>query len=61
MEQKAEYLHKKEIAAMLGVTPRWVDFWRKKGKIPVPITIGITPLWSRAEFLEFLASRRGAK
>lgn len=55
-----DMLTRDEAAALAGVTPQTWSEYVARGRAPKPAAyIGRTPLWSRAEVEEWLATRPG--
>jgi excisionase family DNA binding protein len=43
-----EFYDKKELAALLRVSPRTIERWVKAGTLSAPLQVGRKALWSRA-------------
>jgi predicted DNA-binding transcriptional regulator AlpA len=53
-----QYLRRKQVAARLGIDPRTVDLWRKRGKIPAPSIMNSIPVWDSEELEAWLKAKK---
>jgi predicted DNA-binding transcriptional regulator AlpA len=58
-DSSVQLLRKRELAALLKVSPWTVDRWRRRGDFPLPLWISPhTPAWRRRDVLAWLSSRQ---
>lgn len=51
-----EIISKAELAELLRISPRTVDYWVSIGKLPRPGYLGRRAFWKRDEIIEIIAA-----
>jgi excisionase family DNA binding protein len=61
MAEEKLLLDVREVASLLGVSPRSVWEWSDSGQIPKPISLGRLRRWRRMDLEDWLRQAAGAK